>query len=96
MARALRMSKQQLQDLVASARANSKLWAELRQREEELEAYYVANPAADPPTHQTQPSMAMLVHSIIEEKYGRGHGYATGHVIIAIRRELRTELGYTK
>jgi hypothetical protein len=89
-----RLTKQQLDELVAIARDNTVLWAALKHREEELEAYYKLHPMADPPEIQTLPTMPMLVHSLVEQKYGREHHYVTGDVIITIRRELRIELGY--
>jgi hypothetical protein len=101
MVRAVMMTREQIDELVALARDDKALWEELKDRELETEKR-LADAARqgreiddhdlviDPPK---LPTMDILVTELIERRYGRDNTFYDGSLIIAIRRAVRQELG---
>ena len=101
MVRAVMMTREQIDELVARARDDKALWEELKDRELELEKR-LADAARqgreiddhdlvfDPPK---MPTMGMFVTELIGRRYGRDNIFDDGSLTMAIRRAVREELG---
>jgi hypothetical protein len=101
MVRAVMMSRDQINELVALAREDAGLWHALKDRELEIEKH-IAQAAAqgrdvddreavlDPPM---LPTMGMMVSDLVKRRYGADENFDHGSLIMAVRRCLRLELG---
>ena len=101
MVRAVMMTREQIDELVARARDDKGLWEELKDRELEIEKR-LADAArqgreiddrdlvCDPPK---LPTMGMLLTELIGRRYGRDNNLDDGSLTMAIRRAVREELG---
>jgi hypothetical protein len=85
MVRAVFMTDEQVNELVALARADEKLWAEFKDRER-------SGPLDESGMHKL-PSMAMIAEEIAKTKYGDQHTFELGSLIIGLRYAARRELG---
>jgi hypothetical protein len=99
--RAVMMTKEQIADLVALAHEDAALWAELKDRELEIEKALadakkqgreVDDPdvVLDPPK---LPTMGMMVSDLVKRRHGSDESFYHGSLIMAIRRRVRQELG---
>ena len=101
MVRAVMMTRDQIAELVALAREDAALWAELRDRELEIEKNLAdaakqglevddRDVVLDPPK---LPTMGMMVSDLVERRHGPGANFDQGSLIMSIRRRVREELG---
>jgi hypothetical protein len=84
MVRAVMMTREQISELVEIARQDSELWASLKDRE--------INQFSDDGSAKI-PSLSMLVDGFVDQRYGAGHGFDVGSLIIELRFHTRQELG---
>ena len=83
---------EQVRIVVEAAKQRPDLWDTLKSRELELEEYGLKNPNADPPDVMTQPALPTIIDELFHEIHADGP-WITGGAIMAVRRELRKELG---
>jgi len=99
MVRAVMMTREQIDELVALARKDAVLWEELKDREFEIEKNLAAakqgldvdDPDAvlDPPK---LPTMGMMVSDLVKRRYGPDENFDRGSLTMAIRYHVRQEL----
>jgi hypothetical protein len=97
------MTKEQTAELVAKAKQDPRLWQAFKERELEVERIHAAARAQgkwpdspdfviDPPP--LRPSFGELLVDLMKSLYGDDFNkYAHGSVALALRREIRLELG---
>lgn len=100
MTRAVFMTSEQLEELVAVARRDPELWQKLKDRELEGERREAAARAQgkwldspdvvlDPPS---RPSRDELIFEFLARQYGSDHHFYRGQLTMALRKEVRIEL----
>jgi hypothetical protein len=101
MVRAVMMTREQIDELVAVARQDPVLWNELKDRELEIEKRLAdaakqgldvddRDAVLDPPK---LPTMGMMVADLVKQRYGPDAHLDTGSLKMAIRYHVRQELG---
>jgi len=99
MVRAVMMTREQIDELVALARKDAVLWEELKDREFEIEKNVAAtkqilnvdvpDAVLDPPK---LPTMGMMVSDLVKRQYGPDENFDRGSLTMAIRYHVRQEL----
>jgi hypothetical protein len=84
MVRAIMMTKEQIAELVEIARRDEVLWTNLKDRE--MNQFNEDGLAK-------LPSLSMLIRGFVNQRYGAGHNFDVGSLIIELRYHTRQELG---
>src|SRR5262249_37764914 len=98
---AVRMTKEQITELVLQAREDSGLWEEIKQRELEIEKRLAdaerqgkdiddTDAVLDPPK---MPTLEAIVSDLLKRRYGPDEIFDRGSLIIGLRRAARQDLG---
>ena len=101
MVRAVMMTEEQIGELVTLARNDPELWAELKDRELEIEKRLAdaarqgkepddRDAVLDPPK---MPTMGMMISELVKRQHGRDENFYHGSLTMAIRQSVREELG---
>lgn len=88
------MSEAEAEAFAAFARTFPDIWAQLLDREREIEIF---NLSGRPMKEfiSSRPSMLEIIGELLDQRFGEGHCYNIGRPTIAIRKELRLQLGYS-
>jgi hypothetical protein len=95
------MTKEQIAELLEIARSDPATWEALKARELETEkaladAERQGRDLDDPEAvldPWLRPPREEILSQIVEKKYGKDHNLYYGSLVIAVRREVRSELG---
>lgn len=101
MTRAVTMTKDQIAELVGLAREDAALWAELKDRELEIEkrladAAKQGREVDDPGVVLDAPkfpTMGMMVSELVKRRRGANENFYHGSLKMELRRCVRVELG---
>jgi hypothetical protein len=95
------MTPEQISELVELAHKDPALWEELKHRELETEKRLAdaakqgrdfddRDAVLDPPK---LPTMGMMLSDLVKRRYGLNENFDHGSLIMAVRRQVRIELG---
>jgi hypothetical protein len=101
MVRAVFMTPEQISELVELAHKDPALWEELKHRELETEKRLAdaakqgrdfddRDAVLDPPK---LPTRGMMLSDLVKRRYGPDENFEHGSLIMAVRRQVRIELG---
>ncbi len=88
------MSKADAEAFAAYVEGLPDIWSELLTREQEVESFNLSG--RDPDSCiLTRPTLIEILEMLLEQRFGADLSYYIGTPVLAVRKELRLELGYS-